>query len=556
LAELRRELREFIDANFVELDGEFECIHQNAESHLMEMTCPPVNEFGLWPYKCCIGRCNDCPGMPVRAGENYREKPGDDQTDLHRVMVTYNQHEIRHSCRIHGGFVNKKEKGGLKVGDCPSCAALEEHQRPTENPTKTNDPVKKVAPIAIFNEEMEAFLQNTYRQHLWLVKALGKNHVKTWRDPWNILKGNHQWDVSIIRDYTDRIQCNYNNETQSGGMGGNVRNVGSEGFYYVYRNPATNDIEEHWHSYLSDFKQQDARTSFANTDKFILMMKAKGLLHEGSTLWIQSDGCAKQYKSGTNMWLCWHLSRKYHINIDWFITCAGHGKSVVDPLAGTDKRWIFGGYAHSIDSAKFDESHKWISEAHKACAWCKHPDRPLGDSQHATRWIKSRDYEVTNWDKKQIPLELTKWNAVGFEKGTKNGSSEMFHFRYQAGNLTKNECAVRRIPCACHACMEKLDLPWDPKKTTAEQPCFAAPDANCYFEPMMQGLNKWHIITLQQTEGQEQVDEINEVLQSALDYKVTLQEPWIEVGQFGIVDCDCDDAKDSALLVEWTTLPY
>ena len=73
---------------------------------------------------------------------------------------------------------------------------------------------------------------------------------------------------------------------------------------------------------------------------------------------------------------------------------------------------------------------------------------------------------------------------------------------------------------------------------------------------MMQGLNKWHIISLQQTEGQEQVDEINEVLQSALDYKVSLQEPLIEVGKFGIIDCDCDDAKDSALLVEWTTLPY
>jgi hypothetical protein len=52
------------------------------------------------------------------------------------------------------------------------------------------------------------------------------------------------------------------------------------------------------------------------------------------------------------------------------------------------------------------------------------------------------------------------------------------------------------------------------------------------------------------------VDEINEVLQSALDYKVSLQEPWIDVGKFGIIDCGCDKAEDSALLVEWTTLPY
>ena len=132
----------------------------------------------------------------------------------------------------------------------------------------------------------------------------------------------------------------------------------------------------------------------------------------------------------------------------------------------------------------------------------------------------------------------------------------MFHFQYQAGNLTKNKCAVHQILCTCDACLEQLDLPWDKNKTTAEQPCFAAPDANCYFEPMMQGLNKWHIISLVQVKGeQEQVDGINEVLQSAISYKASLQEPLIDVGKFGIVDCVCDEAKDSALLVEWTALP-
>lgn len=104
------------------------------------------------------------------------------------------------------------------------------------------------------------------------------------------------------------------------------------------------------------------------------------------------------------MWLCWHLSKNFTINIDWFVTCPGHGKSVADGLAGIDLRWMFGGYAHSIDCAKFDESNKWISEAHKACVWGKHPMRPLGDSKHKDGWIMSRDYEVTNWDEKAIPL--------------------------------------------------------------------------------------------------------------------------------------------------------
>jgi hypothetical protein len=116
----------------------------------------------------------------VRAGETYIDKPAMDWQDLDRVMVTYNQHEICYSCSIHRGFVNNKEKGRLKVGDCLSCAALEDNQQPMENPMKTYHHVKKVAPIAIFNEEMEAFFNKKYRQHLWLVKALGKDHCKKW----------------------------------------------------------------------------------------------------------------------------------------------------------------------------------------------------------------------------------------------------------------------------------------------------------------------------------------------------------------------------------------
>ena len=52
------------------------------------------------------------------------------------------------------------------------------------------------------------------------------------------------------------------------------------------------------------------------------------------------------------------------------------------------------------------------------------------------------------------------------------------------------------------------------------------------------------------------MDEINEVLQSAMDYKVSLELPQIEQGLFGIIECDCDDAKDQALLVKWTCLPF
>ena len=206
----------------------------------------------------------------------------------------------------------------------------------------------------------------------------------------------HEGDVSVIRDYAERVECIYNNETQSGGMGGNVSSVGLEGFLYVIKNKDTGEIEVHWQCYLSDYQQQDARTSYANTDKFIQMMKNKGYLFPGSTLWIQSDGCAKQYKSVTNMWFCWELAKKYKINIDWFITCAGHGKGTVDSLGGTDKHWIFGGLMHSIDCAKFNAENQKLSEAGKLVVWCMHPDRPLGDSKHKEWKVKSRNSKLTD----------------------------------------------------------------------------------------------------------------------------------------------------------------
>ena len=134
----------------------------------------------------------------------------------------------------------------MKANKCPACKALEENQRPVNAPKKTNDPCNKTAPIAIFKDEMEDFITGRYRKHLWLVKALGKNHVKELRNAYRILELiGHEGDVFVIRDYSDRVKCNYNNETQSGGMGGNVSSVGMEGFLYIFKNRDTGEIEVH-----------------------------------------------------------------------------------------------------------------------------------------------------------------------------------------------------------------------------------------------------------------------------------------------------------------------
>ena len=220
----------------------------------------------------------------------------------------------------------------------------------------------------------------------------------------------HYNDVIIIRDYTDRMQCTYNNSTQSGEMGGAAKNIGMEGYLYFFRNKDTGEIETHWFGYLSDDKQQDARTSYANVNKFIKMMReVHGLLTEpNSTLWIQSDGCNKQYKSANHIWLMIVCAQAWNINIDCFVTTPGHGKCLVDSLAGTDKAYCKFGWLSEIEQARWDETDKQLSEAHNAQKMLLHPLRTLGDSKHIVGdvWIRSRNYEVTNWGTENCPLRV------------------------------------------------------------------------------------------------------------------------------------------------------
>ena len=97
----------------------------------------------------------------------------------------------------------------------------------------------------------------------------------------------------------------------------------------------------HWHAFLGDGKQQDCRTSYVNSCKLIRKLQEKGYLQRGgnSVLYIQSDGCGKQYKCATSIKMCSMLAEHFGIAINWMVTCAHHGKCLVDALAGKEG-WI------------------------------------------------------------------------------------------------------------------------------------------------------------------------------------------------------------------------
>jgi hypothetical protein len=69
----------------------------------------------------------------------------------------------------------------------------------------------------------------------------------------------------------------------------------------------------------------------------LLYLLPRGL---DAVLYEPSDGCAKQYKCATALWVLSHLSHKYRIAINCMVTAPHHGKGSVDALAGVDKNYI------------------------------------------------------------------------------------------------------------------------------------------------------------------------------------------------------------------------
>ena len=245
------------------------------------------------------------------------------------------------------------------------------------------------------------------------------------------------------------------------------------------------------------------------------------------------------------------------MKIDYFITTAGHGKCLVDSLAGTDKAWLANGYIDGMDPARIDENGKSMSEAEKAYRFLSHPSRPLGDSKHKVAedatYITTRKYVVSNYSPDDpIPLQNCNWVADGFpKKEKKSGFSEMFHFRYDY-RFPESNFLARRVPCICQSCLTCLDLEWDTTKQWQEQPMVQRPE-DCYFASTVDDLNDWNFCELKRSKHSD-VEEINLVYQDALAYKSNQEMAKIKVDGFGAIGME--DDPDGFLLVQWKTLPY
>ena len=85
-----------------------------------------------------------------------------------------------------------------------------------------------------------------------------------------------------------------------------------------------------------------------------------------------------------------------------------------------------------------------------------------------------------------------------------------FRFEKQLGIM---HCALRRIPCYCNACLEKLQLPWELSKDSYNQPR-SSQNKNCQLCEVFKGLNNWKIVQIVAT--QEDAKEDQEIQRNIL----------------------------------------
>eukprot|EP00966_Prymnesium_polylepis_P105434 2441600-Prymnesium_polylepis.1 len=355
------------------------------------------------------------------------------------------------------------------------------------------------------------------------------------------------------------------------------------------------DLKMVFHSHFSDDSRQDAATTHAHMTVLLNQLKDIGELLSGMTLWDDTDGCGKQYRCGTALYLLSILASAFGITIDRAIGAPGHGKDIVDGLNATDKVFLRKKMcmigtpeakegaariaAHSMVSGRDGDAK--LSLATESARLCGDPARFSGvkseggkrQKREAAAKTQERHYHVQ--DPAGVKYTKTSREAVGFEKGEHNGL--LAHYSLHVSKeLGPGKAALRRIPCACVACLEQIELKWERGVEPSQQPRFAS-SKKCQwwsiFAPrelqsdgswkMLEGagLNDWKIISLEEKKGSdpEQAEEalaealagITEIMAARIKEALDREDGPV-YGTFSTLDEDAD----GYYLVMFTSVPY
>jgi len=526
------------------------------------LQCPDVEELGHPKWCCVLRTCKNCPnyGDSIPAEEKCAEC-----TEM--TNITFDMYLPYTKCSQHGLLA-------LKAKECEACKEMAEGKKKGKIRTK-KELTRLTRPIGTFHEEYFKPALEALAYHWPHVTMLGKRYCSRTRKEafFNALV-----DILTRRDYAERLKTAFNGEIQSTHFGNN-RDLSMEGSSVQFlpeavvgrsRNenikPTEKDIELHFHSHLSDESAQDAYTTHAHMKVLIKGLQSKGMLKSYSTMWDDTDGCMKQYRSGIAMYLLSVLAVTYCITIDRAIGAPGHGKDLVDGLNAIDKRFLKGLFCRINTPDDADDQRKisphsmtengefsFAREAAKACSDPLRSSGVKGGAKHAKREadakLKQRVYHVQDAD--DVMHRSLKKVATGFQGGKHNGV--MGHYNVRADPyLGIGKVAVRRIPCACTGCHKQLQLEWQSGVPSEEQQCYAA-STTCKFHVLFEGLNDWKIITLVDTTESvlEENEQVHELVLAGIAETVSKN---VIVGGYGAVMTD-DPDSDGYYLLQWDSEP-
>ena len=283
-----------------------------------------------------------------------------------------------------------------------------------------------------------------------------------------------------------------------------------------------------------------------------------------------TDGCAKQYRCATAMYLLSLLASKYKVVIDRAIGAPGHGKSKIDGLNAVDKRFLRScmcmiGMPEANDGEKRMAAHAVVEDsslsfAEECARLCSASDRSAGvkgGAKHAKHdekaKMKKRFYHVQ--DPNKVKHTDLKKVAIGFHSGKKNGLMMHYNLRFDP-DLGTGWAAVRRIPCACDACIEQLKLPWNRQLNLKQQPHYAPGNQQCKYWPIFEGLNDWIIIKLVDKLECTNMNEEEEVHTETLNCLTTAMAEKVQEEFYGAMMTSDTSTKDGYYVVQWTSTPY
>lgn len=526
--------------------------HEKPIDALQEIQCPPLL-CGFPHWNCVLRKCNECPSYKVPT--NY-----EDGLDEDAPTIRFHYYCKATKCSKHGDL----ELGSTSCDLCLNISATKKRGKVRTRKYLT----LLTKPVGVFHRDFYQPMLEKYALHLWHVRILSKCGCGAMRQDW--FKRSHNF-IKTIRDYAERLKFEFNLEIQSEHFG-NCRSLSIEGCSCRFMKEGQLLME--MHSHFSDSSRQDARTTYAHMKVELQYLEDLGILKKDGTGTIvdDTDGCAKQYRSGTALYLNSLLATTHGVIIDRAVGAPGHGKDEVDGLNAVDKRFIAEKMSLIVTPEANESSSRMHAEARvdgesmsiarEAARMCGNASRAEGvksEGKYRKReeasTMKKRVYHVDEPCERHQFENLTMVCTPWYKAKESQGHSLKFMYNFRADpKLGLGRIAIRRIPCACAACRMQLGKPWVDNLEVEQQPRFQT-NADCIFRDIFSGgLNDWHIVELApgKDNDSEEVEEANRLVVKSWADRA---EETIKEGENGAFQTE-DPNADGYYLVQWLGQPY